>query len=149
MSNFVETTRDIISTNTRYGMHSWGPRGLPEFPLDSVPPDATIMSYSPESVEKLASFQSFSILRTAALGITKVVAKTPLPPQTIGGRPVSRFGRRSGNKAERSSRRYHPAGTHPSLHNQLGGAPFGPAGTGKAESVKAFGVEMGQFLAVS
>ncbi|KAJ3718823.1 hypothetical protein C8R42DRAFT_723350 [Lentinula raphanica] len=219
MSNFVETTRDIISTNTRYGMRSWGPRGLPEFPLDSVPPDATIMSYSPESVEKLASFQSFSILRTAALGITKVVAKAPLPPQTIGGRPVSRFGRRSGNKAERSSRRYHPAGTHPcgsmkrdvirsllqqhvidkdvftwlcqtrfyltgayrirftnkaadvtfhgclgqactdppyrsltltqALHNQLGGAPFGPAGTGKAESVKALGVEMGRFLAVS
>ncbi|WAQ93314.1 hypothetical protein PtA15_18A374 [Puccinia triticina] len=34
------------------------------------------------------------------------------------------------------------------LHSQLGGSPFGPAGTGKTESVKALGVQLGQFVLV-
>ena len=34
------------------------------------------------------------------------------------------------------------------LNNQLGGSPFGPAGTGKTESVKALGVQLGRFVLV-
>lgn len=34
------------------------------------------------------------------------------------------------------------------LHNQLGGSPFGPAGTGKTESVKSLGVQLGRFVLV-
>ncbi|KAI4519311.1 dynein heavy chain [Schizophyllum commune Loenen D] len=34
------------------------------------------------------------------------------------------------------------------LDNQLGGSPFGPAGTGKTESVKALGVQLGRFVLV-
>jgi dynein heavy chain 1 len=34
------------------------------------------------------------------------------------------------------------------LANQLGGSPFGPAGTGKTESVKALGVALGRFVLV-
>ena len=34
------------------------------------------------------------------------------------------------------------------LHFRLGGSPFGPAGTGKTESVKALGATMGRFVVV-
>ncbi|KAI8810266.1 dynein heavy chain [Cladochytrium replicatum] len=34
------------------------------------------------------------------------------------------------------------------LDNRLGGSPFGPAGTGKTESVKALGVQLGRFVLV-
>ncbi|KAI0090006.1 dynein heavy chain protein 1 [Irpex rosettiformis] len=34
------------------------------------------------------------------------------------------------------------------LSSQLGGSPFGPAGTGKTESVKALGVQLGRFVLV-
>lgn len=34
------------------------------------------------------------------------------------------------------------------LEHQLGGSPFGPAGTGKTESVKALGVQLGRFVLV-
>ena len=34
------------------------------------------------------------------------------------------------------------------LNSQLGGSPFGPAGTGKTESVKALGVQLGRFVLV-
>ncbi|KZP00669.1 dynein heavy chain protein 1 [Calocera viscosa TUFC12733] len=34
------------------------------------------------------------------------------------------------------------------LDRQLGGSPFGPAGTGKTESVKALGVQLGRFVLV-
>uniref|UniRef100_A0A915E2I0 Dynein heavy chain hydrolytic ATP-binding dynein motor region domain-containing protein n=1 Tax=Ditylenchus dipsaci TaxID=166011 RepID=A0A915E2I0_9BILA len=34
------------------------------------------------------------------------------------------------------------------LHCRLGGSPFGPAGTGKTESVKALGHHLGRFVLV-
>ena len=34
------------------------------------------------------------------------------------------------------------------LHSRLGGSPFGPAGTGKTESVKALGTMLGRFVLV-
>lgn len=34
------------------------------------------------------------------------------------------------------------------LHFRMGGSPFGPAGTGKTESVKALGARMGRFVLV-
>ncbi|KJH46392.1 ATPase family protein [Dictyocaulus viviparus] len=34
------------------------------------------------------------------------------------------------------------------LHSRLGGSPFGPAGTGKTESVKALGHQLGRFVLV-
>lgn len=34
------------------------------------------------------------------------------------------------------------------LHWKMGGSPFGPAGTGKTESVKAMGSQMGRFVLV-
>ncbi|KAJ3124711.1 hypothetical protein HK098_000907 [Nowakowskiella sp. JEL0407] len=34
------------------------------------------------------------------------------------------------------------------LENKLGGSPFGPAGTGKTESVKSLGVQLGRFVLV-
>ena len=34
------------------------------------------------------------------------------------------------------------------LHWRMGGAPFGPAGTGKTESVKALGSQLGRFVLV-
>jgi dynein heavy chain 1 len=34
------------------------------------------------------------------------------------------------------------------LHSRLGGSPFGPAGTGKTETVKALGAQMGRFVLV-
>src|SRR4051812_12412025 len=34
------------------------------------------------------------------------------------------------------------------LHCRLGGSPFGPAGTGKTQSVKALGHELGRFVLV-
>lgn len=34
------------------------------------------------------------------------------------------------------------------LHCRLGGSPFGPAGTGKTESVKALGHRLGRFVLV-
>ena len=34
------------------------------------------------------------------------------------------------------------------LHARLGGNPFGPAGTGKTESVKALGAQLGRFVLV-
>ncbi|KAL7421138.1 dynein heavy chain [Cryptotrichosporon argae] len=34
------------------------------------------------------------------------------------------------------------------LDNQLGGSPFGPAGTGKTESIKSLGVQLGRFVLV-
>jgi len=34
------------------------------------------------------------------------------------------------------------------LHWRMGGAPFGPAGTGKTESVKALGAQLGRFVLV-
>ena len=34
------------------------------------------------------------------------------------------------------------------LHFRMGGNPFGPAGTGKTESVKALGAQLGRFVVV-
>ena len=34
------------------------------------------------------------------------------------------------------------------LHFRMGGSPFGPAGTGKTESVKALGTQLGRFVLV-
>jgi dynein heavy chain 1, cytosolic len=34
------------------------------------------------------------------------------------------------------------------LHLRMGGSPFGPAGTGKTESVKALGSQLGRFVLV-
>ena len=34
------------------------------------------------------------------------------------------------------------------LHFRMGGNPFGPAGTGKTESVKALGAQLGRFVLV-
>lgn len=34
------------------------------------------------------------------------------------------------------------------LESRLGGSPFGPAGTGKTESVKALGHQLGRFVLV-
>lgn len=34
------------------------------------------------------------------------------------------------------------------LHLRMGGNPFGPAGTGKTESVKALGAQLGRFVLV-
>lgn len=34
------------------------------------------------------------------------------------------------------------------LSSRLGGSPFGPAGTGKTESVKALGNQLGRFVLV-
>ncbi|MGK3739723.1 MAG: dynein heavy chain 1, partial [Bacillariaceae sp.] len=34
------------------------------------------------------------------------------------------------------------------LHFRMGGSPFGPAGTGKTETVKALGAQLGRFVLV-
>ena len=34
------------------------------------------------------------------------------------------------------------------LHARMGGNPFGPAGTGKTESVKSLGAQLGRFVLV-
>lgn len=34
------------------------------------------------------------------------------------------------------------------MHLRMGGSPFGPAGTGKTESVKALGCQLGRFVLV-